>query len=301
VRPFETERVCDTRGALMRLRGLSSSARTAAGVDPKTEKYAADVAYVDRTWREMAAPIAERHGLPVEGILAQVMQESRATLARSGKSPTLDGHRAMQTTHPSLKVGYTDAELYDPHEPRNRDEAHGRPRAAVPHARRSAGLAEGVRCVQRGLSRPDPRARGTSSAPATTSTPRSRSTIPCFWLDSTMPIRVHCRLSSCNSTLWRCSTSRRTTYEHAVAASLAGRGHAAGAEDCRLSVCNGVGVMASADGLMSGTAWSATDSGGDASHRRRMARSAPTVDVRPKSSGLRPASGSHELGGISSL
>jgi len=82
---------------------------------PKTEKYAADVAYVDRTWREMATPIAERHGLQVEGILAQVVQESRGNPRAFRQEPNgWTGIGLMQITHPSLKAGHSDEQLYDP-------------------------------------------------------------------------------------------------------------------------------------------------------------------------------------------
>jgi hypothetical protein len=82
---------------------------------PKTEKYAADVAYVDRTWGATVVPIAERHGLRAEGILAQIVQESRGNPRAFRQEPNgWTGIGLMQITHPSLKRGHTDAELYDP-------------------------------------------------------------------------------------------------------------------------------------------------------------------------------------------
>jgi hypothetical protein len=82
---------------------------------PKTEKYAAALAGVDQQWRALATPIAERRGLDVEGTLAQVMQESSGNPRAFRREPNgWTGVGLMQITHPSIKAGHTDAELFDP-------------------------------------------------------------------------------------------------------------------------------------------------------------------------------------------
>jgi len=116
VRPYELE-------ACMRYSWRIDAAtrliivRTDGGPDwtPTTEKYAEECAYVDRTWRDLATPIAERNGIDVEGVLAQVVQESRGNSKALRQEPNgWTGIGLMQITHPSLKRGHADAELYDP-------------------------------------------------------------------------------------------------------------------------------------------------------------------------------------------
>ena len=82
---------------------------------PKTTQYADVVAAVDRTWRDLATPIAERHGLDVEGILAMVVQESRGNARAFRREPNgWTGVGLLQITHPGLKAGHSDEQLFDP-------------------------------------------------------------------------------------------------------------------------------------------------------------------------------------------
>jgi hypothetical protein len=82
---------------------------------PKTEYYATACTRVDAMWRATVIPIAAKHGLSEDGILAMIKQESdgRPKAYRLEKSGAT-GIGLLQITDPGLKGHHTDEQLYDP-------------------------------------------------------------------------------------------------------------------------------------------------------------------------------------------
>lgn len=80
-----------------------------------TTELASLVESVHARWHETVAPIAAKFGLPPEGIEAQICQESAGNPRAFRQEPNgWTGIGLLQITHPSLKGGHSDAELFDP-------------------------------------------------------------------------------------------------------------------------------------------------------------------------------------------
>lgn len=82
---------------------------------PNTKTLGGLVDSVWEKWGDLIHPIAQKHGLAPAGIACQVCQESAGNQYAFRQEPNgWTGIGLLQITHPSLKGGRTDVELYSP-------------------------------------------------------------------------------------------------------------------------------------------------------------------------------------------
>ncbi len=80
-----------------------------------TGKYADVMSSVIARWGDTVRPIAEQFGIVERWILAMIYQESGGNPRAFRQEPNgWTGIGLLQITHPSLKGGHTDEQLYDP-------------------------------------------------------------------------------------------------------------------------------------------------------------------------------------------
>lgn len=80
-----------------------------------TGKYADTMSSVIARWSDVVRPIAEQFGIIDRWMLAMIYQESAGNPRAYRKEPNgWTGIGLLQITHPSLKAGHSDEQLYDP-------------------------------------------------------------------------------------------------------------------------------------------------------------------------------------------